>query len=59
MVWAMRTVFLMIPSSAWEPGGLQGPPPPFDAFDPEAFGLTAPFTIVHGARRKNARRLAR
>jgi hypothetical protein len=59
MVWAMRTVFLMIPSSAWSPGGRIDPPPPFDAFDPGEFSLKTPFAIVHAARRKSARRLAR
>ena len=48
MVWTMRTVFMMIPDSAWAPGGLIDPPepPPFEAFRQSALRLTCPFTIV-------------
>jgi hypothetical protein len=49
MVWALRSVFMMIPDSAWEPGGRIDPPPPplgFDAFQPGALSVTSPFRIV-------------
>ena len=48
MVWALRTVFLMIQESAWSPGGLVDPPepPPFTAFRQSALRLACPFTIV-------------
>jgi len=47
MVWSMRTVFMMIPDSAWAPGGRIDPPepPPFTAFRQGALRLTCPFTI--------------
>ena len=50
MVWALRSVFMMIPDSTWEPGGRIDPPPPrpFDAFRPSALSLTSPFRIVRG-----------
>jgi len=48
MVWAMRTVFLMLPDSAWNPGGRIDPPEPqpFAAFSHSALRLTCPFAIV-------------
>lgn len=49
MVWALRTVFLLISDSDWEPGGLLDPPPPprpFDAFEPEVLSLANPLRIV-------------
>jgi hypothetical protein len=48
MVWALRTVFLMIQESAWSPGGRVDPPepPPFDAFRQSALRLACPFSIV-------------
>lgn len=48
MVWALRNVFMMIPDSAWEPGGVIEAPPepqPFDAFRASALRLTSPFRI--------------
>jgi hypothetical protein len=52
MVWALRNVFMMIPESAWDPGGRIDPPPPplpFDAFRPGALTLASPFAIVRSA----------
>jgi len=48
MVWALRSVFLMIPDSHWEPGGRIDPPAPlpFDAFRPSALSVASPFAIV-------------
>ena len=48
MVWALRTVFLMIQESGWAPGGRIDPPepPPFTAYRQSALRLTCPFTIV-------------
>ncbi len=48
MVWAMRTVFMMIPDSAWNPGGRIDPPEPapFAAFEAGALRLACPFVIV-------------
>lgn len=48
MVWALRNVFMMIPDSAWAPGGVIDPPKPlpFEAFRPGALGLVSPFAIV-------------
>jgi hypothetical protein len=49
MVWALRNVFMMIPDSAWEPGGRIDPPPPpqpFDAFRASALNVVCPFRIV-------------
>jgi hypothetical protein len=50
MVWALRSVFLMIQESDWEPGGRIDPPkpPPFEAFRPSALKLACPFAIVRG-----------
>ena len=56
MVWALRTVFMMIPDSAWEPGGRVDPRPPFYAFRQSALCLTSPFTIVRSARPAGPRR---
>jgi hypothetical protein len=63
MVWALRTVFLMIQESAWSPGGTIDPPKPapFDAFRQSALRLACPFTIVRrpslpaSPRRKRSR----
>ena len=64
MVWALRSVFMMIVDSHWEPGGRIDPPPPpqpFDAFRPSALKLTSPFAIVRSPseparpRRKRAK----
>lgn len=60
MVWALRKVFMMIPDSAWAPGGRFEPPTPrpFEAFRPAALGLTSPFAIVRSSsppRRRRAR----
>ena len=61
MVWALRTVFMMIPSSAWTPGGRIDPPKPlpFEAFRTDSLSLACPFAIVrqpylptHPRRRK-------
>ena len=48
MVWALRTVFMMIPDSSWAPGGRIDPPQPlpFDAFRPSALSLACPLAIV-------------
>jgi hypothetical protein len=49
MVWALRNVFMMIPDSAWEPGGVIDAPPlpqPFDAFRASALSVASPFRIV-------------
>ncbi len=48
MVWAMRTVFMMISDSSWKPGGLVDPPQPFDAYRHNRLSLTSPFVIVRG-----------
>jgi hypothetical protein len=47
MVWALRSVFMMIPNSAWAPGGRIDPPRalPFDAFQPGGLSLR-PLAIV-------------
>ena len=66
MVWALRNVFMMIPDSAWEPGGRIEPPPPpqpFDAFQPGLLKLASPFAIVRsrslpGTRRRRKARVA-
>ncbi len=62
MVWALSTVFMMIPDSGWAPGGRVDPPTPapFDAFAPNALSLR-PLAIVRipsmpfPPRRKKAR----
>ena len=61
MVWALRTVFMMIPDSGWAPGGRIDPPAPapFDAFQPSALTLR-PLAIVRtpsvpSPRRRKAR----
>jgi hypothetical protein len=61
MVWALRSVFMMIQDSAWEPGGRIDPPqpPPFDAFRPGALSLTSPFHIVRGPVVRRRRRKIR
>jgi len=48
MVWALRSVFMMIPASAWAPGGRIDPPKPqpFAAFNARALSLASPFAIV-------------
>ncbi|HEY4029452.1 MAG TPA: hypothetical protein VGM25_03855 [Caulobacteraceae bacterium] len=49
MVWALRSVFMLIPDSHWEPGGRIDPPPPpqpFDAFRAGALSLASPLRIV-------------
>lgn len=60
MVWALRTVFMMIPDSVWKPGGRIDPPAakPFDAFRPGELSLASPFAIVRSAsppRRRKVR----
>jgi hypothetical protein len=62
MVWALRSVFMLIPDSRWEPGGRIDPPPPpqpFDAFRATALKLASPFAIVRtrpaGPRRRKAK----
>ena len=52
MVWAMRTVFMMISGSGWNPGGLVDPPQPFDAYRQNRLSLTSPFVIVRTAARR-------
>ena len=61
MVWALRSVFLMIQGSDWEPGGRIDPPkpPPFDAFRPSTLRLTSPFAIVRTPSNSRRRRKAR
>jgi hypothetical protein len=62
MVWALRNVFMMIPGSAWEPGGRIDPPPPpqpFDAFRPDALCLASPFQIVRAPSAPPRRRRVR
>jgi hypothetical protein len=54
MVWALRNVFMMLPDSAWEPGGRIDPAPklqPFDAFRPGALSLVSPLRIEHAPYR--------
>jgi hypothetical protein len=48
MVWALRSVFMMLPDSVWNPGGRIDPPKPqpFDAFRQDALTLACPFEIV-------------
>ena len=61
MVWALRSVFLMIPDSHWEPGGRIDPPPPplpFDAFRPSALSVASPFAIVRTSFSPRRRRKA-
>jgi hypothetical protein len=62
MVWALRSVFLMIQGSAWEPGGRIDPPPPplpFNAFRPSALNLASPFAIVRTSSGSPRRRKVR
>jgi hypothetical protein len=51
MVWALRNVFMMIPDSAWAPGGRIDPPKPapFEAFRPSTLSLASPFAIVRSS----------
>ena len=59
MVWALRSVFLLIPDSKWEPGGLIDPPPPpqpFDAFSAAALSLASPLRIVRNGATPTPRR---
>ncbi len=58
MVWAIRTVFMMIPDSAWEPGGRIDRPQPFDAFQPGALSLASPLAIVRTPSLPRRRRRA-
>ncbi len=60
MVWALRTVFMMIPDSGWAPGGRIDPPAPkpFDAFRQSMLSLASPFAIVRSSsppRRRKVR----
>ena len=60
MDWALRNVFMMIPDSAWAPGGRVDPPKPlpFEVFRPDALRLASPFAIVRSAsppRRRKVR----
>jgi hypothetical protein len=53
---------MMIPGSAWEPGGRIDPPPPpqpFDAFRPDALCLASPFQIVRAPSAPPRRRRVR
>jgi len=61
MVWALRSVFIMIPDSRWEPGGKIDPPKPepFNAFRPDALKLASPFAIVRSRLTPSRRRKIR
>ena len=59
MVWALRNVFMMIPDSAWAPGGRIDPPQPlpFEAFRASALRLASPFVIVRSPPPPRRRRI--